>query len=123
MLCDIFPAPSSTEITADWTKERRDHNVTQADTETPATTTSHYQPLPANTSHCLTLSSAWVASSQPPASHHWLGGTARLNLQYISDNQTTKLSHPLNTAQLESTQHFSENKMLKIQFSTFSELN
>ena len=39
MLCDIFPAPSSTEIRADWTKERRDHNVTQADTE-------RHQPLP-----------------------------------------------------------------------------
>ena len=43
MLCDIFPAPSSTEIRADWTKERRDHNVTQADTE-------RHQPQPATRS-------------------------------------------------------------------------
>ena len=42
MLCDIFPAPSSTEIRADWTKERRDHNVTQ---------TLRHQPLQATTSH------------------------------------------------------------------------
>ena len=57
MLCDIFPAPSSTEITADWTKERRDHIVTQTlrlrhHIQPPCmylpATTSHYQPLAAN---------------------------------------------------------------------------
>ena len=49
------------------------------------------EPSPATTSHCLTLSIAWVASSQQPDSashllpaHHWL---TLLNLQSnISDN-------------------------------------
>ena len=41
MLCDIFPAPSSTEIRADWTEERRDDNVRQTP---PPVTTSHQSP-------------------------------------------------------------------------------
>ena len=50
MLCDIFPAPSSTEIRADWTKERRDHIVTQTDPHT----TGHY-----------------ILHQAPPATSQW----------------------------------------------------
>ena len=50
MLCDIFPAPSSTEIRADWTEERRDHIVTQTDPHT----TGHY-----------------ILHQAPPATSQW----------------------------------------------------